>query len=301
MSNEIDKEDPKWMRFEKLVYTIQKELASNAQVTHNDSIMGVDSKVLRQTDISIREQIGQYPILVVIDCKDLGVPVDVKGVEEFAGLAHDVRANRGAMISSNGFTPAALNVAKNHGIDTFRLLDTEGIDWKTYVSVPVLLERTYIKACSFGFKGTGYVRLPSSHEALANMELHCGDGSILGTPKTIMHAKWLKKEIPQVSGTHAVSLGTGVTIDFQEIRSTLDVTASVIVERKYYLGPLPVHLLGFEDLQTGGLITKKLWTDMIEPSLIEQGGVSEWSEIDNPVNLSIKVFFRLGYSDTYGD
>lgn len=62
--------DPKWKRFEKLVYEIQREFAASAKVTLNDSIQGVDSRTPRQIDISVRQNIGQYSILVVIDCKD---------------------------------------------------------------------------------------------------------------------------------------------------------------------------------------------------------------------------------------
>jgi hypothetical protein len=159
VAGDTNNQEPKWKRFEKLVCEIQKGMTADAKVILNDSIVGVDSKVPRQIDISIRKQIGPYSILVVIDCKDHAEPIDVKGVEEFAGLAHDVRANKGTIISSNGFTESAKTVARNRGIDTFRLLDTEGVDWKTYVTIPVLLERTYLKSFSMGFKGIGPFRL----------------------------------------------------------------------------------------------------------------------------------------------
>src|ERR1700722_19676394 len=145
MSDE-GKKDPKWKRFEKLAYEIQREFAGSATVTLNDSIQGIDSKVSRQIDISVRQNVGQYPILVVIDCKDYKDPVDVKAVEEFGGLVRDVRANRGALISSNGFTETAINVARNHGIDTYRLVDTESVDWKSYVAVTAFFERTFIRS-----------------------------------------------------------------------------------------------------------------------------------------------------------
>lgn len=298
---EDNKEEPKWKRFERLVYEIQQGMIGSAKVTLNDSILGVDSKVPRQIDISIREQIGQYSILVVIDCKDYSEPIDVKGVEEFAGLAHDVRANKGAIISSNGFTEAGKNVAKNHGIDTFRLLDTEGVDWKTYVTIPVLLERSYLKSFSMGFKGVGPFRLPSSTEALANLGLLSEDGTNLGTVRQILHSKWDKQEIPHEAGVHEVMVGSGVSSEFQGVISKLDVSASVVVGRKYYLGPLPIHVKGFENAQNGAIITKELRTEGIEPSKIERGEVPGWTEITNQEGLSIRVMFKLDYSDLYTD
>jgi hypothetical protein len=86
--------EAKWKRFEKLVYEIQKSFSgTTAIVTHKDYIVGADSKVEREIDISIKQQVAQFPIIVVIDCKDYAEPVDVKSVEEFAGLAEDAEAS----------------------------------------------------------------------------------------------------------------------------------------------------------------------------------------------------------------
>jgi len=94
--------EQKWKRFEKLAYEIQKDLAPNAEVKFDEKILGVDSGVPRQVDISIRQNIGQMPMLIVMDCKDHKDPVDVKDMEAFAGEVRDVRAHKGVMISSNG-------------------------------------------------------------------------------------------------------------------------------------------------------------------------------------------------------
>ncbi|MFC1932361.1 restriction endonuclease [Chloroflexota bacterium] len=87
-------QEPKWRRFEKLVAHVQKELAPNAVVTHNDKIKGYDSDRLRQIDVTVKQKIGQYEMLIAIDCKDYRVPVDVKDTEEFIGLIKDIRANQ---------------------------------------------------------------------------------------------------------------------------------------------------------------------------------------------------------------
>jgi restriction endonuclease Mrr len=140
-----DTQEAKWKRFEKLVYEIQKSFAgTNATVTHKDYIMGQTSNVDREIDISIKQKVAQFSILVIIDCKDYATPVDVTTVGEFASVCEDVRANKGVIISSNGFTPAAITFAKNKGIDTLSLIDSKGVDWKTYISVPLLIESTSI-------------------------------------------------------------------------------------------------------------------------------------------------------------
>jgi len=143
--------------------------------------------------------------------------------------------------------------------------------------------------------------LPSSTEALANLDLRSEDGKNLGTVKQVLHSKWDKQEIPHEAGVHQVTVGLGVSAEFQGVTSKLDVSASVVVGRKYYLGPLPIHVKGFENVQTGAIITKELRTDWIEPSKIERGEVPGWTEITNREGLSIEVMFKMDYSDLYND
>ena len=134
--------EPKWKRFEKQIHQIHTQLApQGAIVTLDDKIVGCESKVERQLDVTIRVTVAQYKILVVIECKDEARPIDVGTMGEFASLLRDVKANKGVMISSSGYTPAAIEMARAQGIDTRTYLDTEGVDWKSEVTIPVLLTR----------------------------------------------------------------------------------------------------------------------------------------------------------------
>ena len=71
------KETPKWKKFEALVASIQEQLSLNASVTLNEKMKGQRSDVLREVDITVRKWIGQFEIIVAIDCKDYVRPVDV--------------------------------------------------------------------------------------------------------------------------------------------------------------------------------------------------------------------------------
>jgi hypothetical protein len=292
----------KWERFERLVYEIQKDFAgTNATVTHRDYIVGADSNVEREIDISIRQQVAQFPILVVIDCKDYADPVDVKSVEEFAGLAEDVRANKGVMVSSNGFTPAAISVAKNKGIDTLRLIDSKGVDWKTYLAVPLLILWTHLEKYCLTVSGVARVVLPYATEELVEMPMYADDGTLLGTPLKIMHRKWNNEEIPHEPGIYHVELGTQVNVEYRGVRSTIDIGAEVTVTREYHLGPLPLYTQGFHDPQSGSLITKQFRTDSINADEIVKGNVPGWKKLDATENQSVKAFMTLSVHSGYGD
>jgi hypothetical protein len=102
--------EPKWKRFEKLIHQIHSQLApQGAQVTGNDKIVGCESKVERQLDVTIRATVAQYKLLIVVECKDETRPIDVGAMGQFASLLRDVKANKGVMISTSGFTSAAFD------------------------------------------------------------------------------------------------------------------------------------------------------------------------------------------------
>lgn len=302
--SEVDPEksgqEAKWKRFEKLVYEIQKSFSgTTATVTHKDYILGVDSKVEREIDISIKQQVAQFPILVVIECKDYAKPVDVKTVEEFAGLAEDVRANKGVMVSSNGFTPGAISVARNKGIETLCLIDSKGVDWKTFITVPLFIEDTYIESSSLSVSGIGRVLLPYATEDLLRLLMQADDGTSLGTPLKVLHRKWNREQIPHEPGVHEVELGKQVNVEYKGVKSKIDIGAQVVVRRRCYLGPLQIYTQGFHDPQNDFLITKQLRTDSIDAGAIVRGEVPGWQKIEE--GSPVRAMMRLGVSTAYGD
>jgi hypothetical protein len=295
-------QEPKWKRFEKLVYEIQKDFAGDAEVKLNDSILGVDSQTERQIDISVRRRVGQYSILIVIDCKDYAESIDVKDMEAFAGMVKDVRANKGAMIVSSGFTEAALTLARNHGIDTFLLVDTASVDWKSYAALSCLLERTHLKSYSLEVSGFGYILLPQSIMELSELELRTSDGTAIGSSISIIRKMWDRAEIPRKPGQHDVTIGKNLRIIYQEVESRIDVSASAIVATEYYYGSLPIETRGLLDPQSGAILSKKIQTHGIEPRRIEAGLEGGWKKIEDPSQLSVlRPHFMLSYYDAYSE
>ena len=100
-------ERPEWQQLELLIAEIQKDLAPGATITHNATLWGHDSETNRQIDVLVEQQIGQFPMRIIFDCKDYKVPVDVKGVDGFISMVRDVRAHQGCLVSAKGFTASA--------------------------------------------------------------------------------------------------------------------------------------------------------------------------------------------------
>ena len=104
--------------FEQLVARIQQQLAPDADVLHDVRLEGRATKRKRQVDVLVTQQVGQYEIRIVIECKDYARPVDVKGVEAFYGLLGDVGGQKGVLVCPSGFTQTAKARAEGLQIDS---------------------------------------------------------------------------------------------------------------------------------------------------------------------------------------
>ena len=103
-------------RFEKLVAKIQSDFSKNAEVKHDEKVIGRITKSERQIDVSVRFKSGQFDVFVAIECKDWNVPIDSPEIESFIQKMDDIGADRGAMVAANGFTEGSKNLAKNKRI-----------------------------------------------------------------------------------------------------------------------------------------------------------------------------------------
>ena len=128
---------PEWLNLQELAATIYKELAPGASVIHDDHIAG-KSGINRQIDVSIRSQVAGHHLLTVVDTKDLGRPVEIGDVDEFASVVDDVSANKGVLISRHGYTEGARRSAILRGLDLCRAHDSKSRKWNQDIEVPIL-------------------------------------------------------------------------------------------------------------------------------------------------------------------
>ncbi len=127
-----------WKAYEELTTRIYRSLAPHAKIVHDDHIDGVDSGIKRQIDTSIRTNLAGHDLLIVVQAKDLSSPADVNVVGEFATVVRDVRASKGVLICSSGFTPAAKTLARTLNIDLCTAHDANSDVWPFSISIPLL-------------------------------------------------------------------------------------------------------------------------------------------------------------------
>jgi hypothetical protein len=113
--------------FERAVADIQQLLDPQSTVEHD---VRLEDKIgnRRQFDVVVRGTVGGRAVLGVFECRDHADPVDQSQVDGFVTKMQSVNANFGVIVSRHGFSKAALELTRYHGIGAYSLLkqaDTE--------------------------------------------------------------------------------------------------------------------------------------------------------------------------------
>lgn len=283
----------KWQQFEELSADIQRQLSPESVVTHNDKIRGKITGTIRQIDISIKTRVGQFEMLVVIDCKDFRSPVDVKSIGEVMELAEDVGANKIAVIASNGFTSSAKSRAKAAGIDLFTIVDSRDHDWQQYVSIPIVLEFVELKASQFEFSMTdmkGGLPYPDDER---NLEVYDKKGTLRGTLGEI-YDEFLSNyiAIDSYQPSARVNLSDGnFFLKMTNGFSPVDISVYLNFEKVICAGILPLsEACGFKDEINGNLTSKGFTTSKFSPHDIYNTW-NRYSSIDEVPFKPVFTFF----------
>jgi hypothetical protein len=268
-------ERPEWQQLELLIAEIQKDLAPGAKVTHNATLWGHDSETDRQIDVLVEQQIGQFPMRIIFDCKDYARPVDVKGIESFAGMVRDVRAHQGCLVSAKGFTTSAKKAAKRAGMSLYSPVDTAPHKWQVKgLALPVLCEFRGAKL-GFGIQVTGPFPFRMQNGFFSDMLVRDAEGNELGTCVETAITRWNNGEYPIEVGEHEdvqifpvptyVENGHGMQVP-------VTLTVSLLVEGRRYFGMLPIQeIRGLRDEHTGAVHTNAFKTAVLSPDQVESG------------------------------
>lgn len=295
MTNKKTEKLPDWKELEHLVMMIQKQLSPDAIVRHDVKLDGIDSETKRQIDVLVEQNIGQYTMRIVIDCKDYSKPIDVKGIEEFNGLVQDVRAHKGALVCPSGFTKAALKRAKKLQMDLYRPVSTGKHKWQAEVTAPILCD---FRSCymSFGLSCSDPKPMKIQQD-FYNLPVLDGNGSDLGSALNTASNKWNEGLYPSQLGEHerfSVFGDTKVFIDNgYDDTVEVDLTIQLHINQNLYLGHLAVDdINGLQDEHSGAIVTNAFTLGGINPEEVEKS----WKKIEDPNEIDCQPLLKvIGY------
>lgn len=288
---------PKWQKFEEFVASLQSSSTPDAVVKLDDKIKG-KSGVVRQIDVSVRYRLGQFDLLIIIDCKDWKTRVDINDVGSFIDVVEDVEANKGAIVCNAGFTTGAKKRATEKGIDLLLAVDAENMDWPAYFAFPALCEFRHLKR--FSFRLRDMTRKPFAVPPVdpRYMPIFNRDGVFNDILINLFMRSWNAGKLPLELGEHknipfiegeSFVRTKGILYGPIEIRVTYD------VGRKLYSGEVPVLKgTGFANALTGSFTTKHLEIEL-DAAEIE----AKWRKLDSEEELATKPAFSFCACDCY--
>ena len=288
----MDPHKPEWQQLELLVAAIQRELAPGATVTHNAKLPGLQSETDRQIDVLVEQNIGQYVLRIIIDCKDYATPVDVKGIEEFFGLVQDVGAHKGALVCPAGFTKSAKKRAKKLQVDLYSPADTDPHKWQVHLALPVLCDFRATRI-AFAIRCTAPVPflLP---EHFYELPVFSNNDEKLGTLFDLACERWNEGALPIEPGEHdrvAVFADTVTKIENgYGMLVPVELKVSLAVTRRLYIGHVPIEQLrGLKDEQTGSVITNAFKLKALDPVQVQ----NHWTKVERETELPFLPFLRV--------
>jgi len=134
--------------YELFVYEKFKDLYKDFIVILNDKIVGRQSNIKREIDVSIKGKVRDIDLLYVIQCKNHSRPANVNIIGEFSSVIKDIGASKGFLICSAGFTKSIYHYAQTLGIELLTVEDINSAAWKAEIEIPIIYIR---KKCHLQF------------------------------------------------------------------------------------------------------------------------------------------------------
>jgi hypothetical protein len=120
-------------RFQRLIATIHHALADGATVEESRLLRDRVTGSSREVDVVIESAVGDYPVIVSIECSDRSRPATVEWVEQQHGKHANLPTNKLILVSRSGFTETATVKARLLDIETLSLVEAQAATWTTVV------------------------------------------------------------------------------------------------------------------------------------------------------------------------
>jgi hypothetical protein len=102
-----------WKDYEDRVFDELRNHYPDYLIKRDTKIHGVISQTPRQIDVLIEAEVFDSPVRIIVDAKMRTQPIDVNDIESFIAMMADVKADRGILVSTKGYTKTAILRAHN--------------------------------------------------------------------------------------------------------------------------------------------------------------------------------------------
>lgn len=170
--------------FQKLIYTIQHELAHEAVVTESKMLSNILTGSPVEVDVIIEAETGGIPLIIGIECIAEARAVTVEWVREMLGKHRDLPTDKLVLVSRSGFTSEAERYAAARRAEAIQLREAESFDWSKMVAD--LIANPNLRIANFEIREQSWtIRLYEAEKqrVLAKEKLSFGETSEVFSPE----------------------------------------------------------------------------------------------------------------------
>jgi hypothetical protein len=275
---------------EKIISRVRETLSPEATIIQNDRIISSrNEKIAHDVFLSIRHQIFQYQILLIVERTDKPEKVTKFQIEKFYAKVQELQANRGVYLSDSGFTEEAIRSAARYSMDLCSLEEAKSKNWSEGLVVPTICDfrRPELLIHFFGdipknlnFNGT---------ELTVQIPLEAG-GEI--TLYRLFQLMWNDAWIPQEVGEYEYNIPVYKPVTIQ--KDNKEFTIKQIV---FKIGVNSQKYFGYLDIETCRRISRQIQADEKtegdeNPRFDISAIIREWeniTDLDSPINFPTMI------------
>ncbi len=274
-----------WKEFETLISRLQAAIAPGADVRENEKVVGKSGRT-RQLDVTIRQTLGLYPILVVIECKSQKRRISISQVEAFVTKLRDVAASEGVIVSRNGFSEGAKAIARDNFITCLGYREAEEADWDILFKDEAWLRMSFPK--SEGVRASATLSSGRARELRHDDVVLDGAGSVLAAAADLSRDLLGSTQSLKPVGDFRVHFAFDTPV-FLKIEGGPEPISRLTLEGKNRMFGFVINLkLAGGHILEDGHSDKKMhseyfsegfnWQKMIRSKPIREIGEEEWAE-----------------------
>ncbi len=142
--------------YELFTYEKFKRLFADSWVEHDDHILGNESGLERQIDVSVRTPFGEgQELLYIVQCKDWATPADINAIGALVAVMQDVGAAKGFLLCVSGFAKTNHHYASTKGVELITVEDIQSDKWSTEIEIPLIYtQKDFQYVIEFAFEAT---------------------------------------------------------------------------------------------------------------------------------------------------
>lgn len=120
--------------FQRLIFLIQKQLATSPLVSVTESKMLRDPRDGKSREVDVVVEFAQHgaPFVLAIECRDTSRKLTVEHVEQLT-KKHEARSDKLIIVSRRGFAKSAAELASLNRVEAVTLEAATEVDWTAYV------------------------------------------------------------------------------------------------------------------------------------------------------------------------